>query len=271
MLIRIISGLLGLPILAVFLIFGGHWLLAAVGVVAAIGFLEFYRAFGLVRKLHYVLIILSVSIHMILIGFFGAVAAFVVPMVLPMCLMAINVLRHKDRDIYAPAIGSFGFVYIVLTLSMVYLLRDGFGAYAVWLIFIAAWGCDTGAYFTGMAIGRRKLAPVLSPKKTVEGAVGGSVVATLLGAVYGLILYNAGVVAPNAVVLYALTTLVCSVAAQFGDLAASAIKRQRCIKDFGNVMPGHGGVLDRFDSIIFAAPVAFLILVLAQPLMRGGL
>ena len=244
---------------------GGPWLLGCIAAVAAIGVVEFYRAFGPVTKVMYALNIISVSAYMILIALFGVSAAFAVTIIFLVAAMAHNVLTHKDRDISRPMVMVFGFIYIAVTLSTVFLVRESAGGiYAVWLIFIAAWGCDTGAYFSGMLFGRRKLAPVLSPKKTVEGAIGGTIIATALGAGFGLVLYNLGEIEANSIIMYATITFICSIAGQFGDLAASAIKRQRGIKDFGNLMPGHGGALDRFDSIIFAAPIAYLMLMLFE-------
>jgi len=116
-------------------------------------------------------------------------------------------------------------------------------------------------------MGKHKLAPILSPKKTVEGSIGGTVVATVLGALYGFILYSLGHLDFGYILIFALVAFVCSIAGQIGDLAASSIKRSRCLKDYGNIMPGHGGVLDRFDSIIFTAPLAFVILTFVERLI----
>jgi phosphatidate cytidylyltransferase len=120
----------------------------------------------------------------------------------------------------------------------------------VWLIFLCSWGCDTCAYCVGMLIGKHKMAPVLSPKKSVEGAVGGVAGAALLGALYAL--------ATGGLVLeYALICAVGALISMVGDLAASAVKRNQNIKDYGTLIPGHGGILDRFDSVIFTAPVIY--------------
>ena len=120
------------------------------------------------------------------------------------------------------------------------------GKYLVWLIFLCSWGCDTCAYCVGMLFGKHKMAPVLSPKKSIEGAVGGVLGAALLGAIYAA---ATGAYNPNP----AHTPLISMV----GDLAASAIKRNFEIKDYGKLIPGHGGILDRFDSVIFTAPIIF--------------
>ena len=123
------------------------------------------------------------------------------------------------------------------------------------LIFLSSWGCDTFAYCTGMLLGRHKLAPVLSPKKSVEGAIGGIAGAALLGVLYG-------VLTKGNIPIYALICAVGAAASQVGDLAASAVKRQHNIKDYGHLIPGHGGILDRFDSVIVTAPMIYILAVL---------
>ena len=145
----------------------------------------------------------------------------------------------------------FGVFYVAIMLSYIYqtrLLKDGL--FLVGLVFLCSWGCDTCAYCVGVLIGKHKLAPVLSPKKSIEGAIGGVVGAALLGASYGALLgkYTAA---------FALICAVGAAASQIGDLAASAIKRNHNIKDYGHLIPGHGGILDRFDSMIFTAPAIY--------------
>jgi len=159
-----------------------------------------------------------------------------------------------------------GFLIFIMDMVSVSMIRGMFGLWHVWLIFIVAWGCDTGAYFAGMTAYRlkktepRKLAPSLSPKKTVVGAIGGVVTSAVLCVVYALILNGLGIWAYEGIMLVwlGLFGAVGAVLGQVGDLAASGVKRAVGIKDFGKIMPGHGGVLDRFDSIIFVAPVTFL-------------
>ena len=150
----------------------------------------------------------------------------------------------------------FGIVYVGVMLSYIYQTRmlPG-GQFHVWLIFLCSWGCDTFAYCTGMLIGKHRLAPVLSPKKSIEGAVGGVLGAAALGAVYAAFIEE-----PPAA--YAAICAVGAVASQIGDLAASAVKRQHGIKDYGKLIPGHGGILDRFDSVIVTAPMIYTLAVL---------
>ena len=147
----------------------------------------------------------------------------------------------------------FSFMYAPVMLSFVYLTRMcPQGIYMVWMILISSWGCDTCAYVVGKLIGKKKIFPVLSPKKSVEGAVGGVVGAALLG-----VAYAAATNAPMAA--YAVICAVGALISMVGDLAASAIKRNMEIKDYGTLIPGHGGVMDRFDSVIFTAPVIYFL------------
>ena len=158
----------------------------------------------------------------------------------------------------------FSFLYGPVMLSFLYLLREGFedGIYLIWFVFLASWGSDTCAYCVGVLIGKHKMTPNLSPKKSVEGAVGG-----ILGAATLFVLYTHFVIdqytmttlsLPLAAVLGAVGALVSMV----GDLAASAVKRDHGIKDYGKLIPGHGGIMDRFDSVIVAGPIVFLGIVL---------
>jgi len=145
----------------------------------------------------------------------------------------------------------FGIVYVGVMLSYIYQTRmlPG-GQFHVWLIFLCSWGCDTCAYCVGVLIGKHKMAPVLSPKKSIEGAVGGVAGAVLLGVIYAFF-------TKGGMVEYGIICGVGALISMVGDLAASAIKRNQGIKDYGKLIPGHGGILDRFDSVIFTAPVIY--------------
>ena len=160
--------------------------------------------------------------------------------------MSIYVLTFPKFESQQVITSVFGFMYCPVLLIYVYRARVSFGVYGIFvyaLIFVCSSVCDVFAYFVGRALGRHKMAPVLSPKKTIEGAVGGvpqmhlQLEFILLGICGGLI-------------------------SMIGDLAASAIKRSHNIKDYGRLIPGHGGIMDRFDSIIFTAPVIYYLAVL---------
>lgn len=160
----------------------------------------------------------------------------------------------------------FAFVYAPVLLSFLYIIRAGWshGFYLVWLVFLCSWGSDTCAYCVGVLFGKHKMTPKLSPKKSIEGAVGGVAGAALL---FGL--YTNFVINPFSLEQYRLNWggamclgAVGALASMIGDLAASAIKRDHDIKDYGKLIPGHGGIMDRFDSVIVAAPLIFFGLVL---------
>ncbi len=150
---------------------------------------------------------------------------------------------------------SFGFAALVL-------LRDlPFGGYIYFLAFIIPWVTDTFAYFSGYLFGKHKLIPAVSPKKTVEGSVGGTLFAVILTVVYGLVIGLATGAKPNYLGL-AIVALAVSLLSQCGDLVMSLIKRRFGIKDYGKLFPGHGGVLDRFDSIVCTAPFLYFLTAL---------
>lgn len=160
--------------------------------------------------------------------------------------------------IYGPVMISFSLMTRMMSNGMDTPLYN-VGFFAAWMIFISAWASDTCAYFVGVMFGRHKLAPTLSPKKSIEGAIGGVLGATIAGGIYGKILEYCGIFTEGGIWIFALLGMCGSIVAQIGDLAASAIKRNFDIKDYGNCIPGHGGVLDRFDSVIFTSPLIYVL------------
>nr|WP_297279294.1 phosphatidate cytidylyltransferase [uncultured Butyricicoccus sp.] len=189
----------------------------------------------------------------------------VIALLLLVALFACLLRRHDTVNVSQVMAGFFGGLilpYFLLSLWRIFEM-DG-GPFLVLLPLVAAWGSDTCALFAGMAFGKHKLAPVVSPKKTVEGAVGGVVGATLLMLLVVFLLNRYAAVSihyAGAAVMGALGAVI----GQIGDLSFSIIKRQTGIKDYGHIFPGHGGVLDRFDSVIFVAPVVELVLRILGP------
>ena len=173
------------------------------------------------------------------------------------------VFDHERLDFAKLAEGFVGAVVIPLLLSSILRILIGYplGRYWVLMPFLAAWCCDTFAYFTGMAFGKHKLAPYVSPKKTVEGAIGGVLGGVLGLVIFALIMTNTQNASFNYVVLIP-AGAIGAVLGTFGDLSMSLIKRKAGIKDYGNLFPGHGGVLDRFDSVLFTAPFFEILLSL---------
>lgn len=173
------------------------------------------------------------------------------------------VFDHERLDFAKLAEGFVGAVLIPLLLSSVLRILIGypFGRYLILMPFLTAWCCDTMAYFAGRAFGKHKLAPYVSPKKTVEGAIGG-----LLGGVVGLVVFALVMTRTNGMAFrYEILIpagVIAAALGQFGDLSMSLIKRKCGIKDYGKLFPGHGGVLDRFDSVLFTAPFFEIVLAL---------
>ncbi len=150
-------------------------------------------------------------------------------------------------------------MYVVFAVSSILLLRDlRYGQYVYLLVFISSWVTDTGAYFVGKSIGRHKLIPEVSPKKTVEGAVGGFVTGVLFLVLYGAVIGATTYAIPQYWYL-AIAGGVMSLVSMLGDLIASLLKRHYDIKDYGWLLPGHGGILDRFDSVFATAPFLFFL------------
>lgn len=265
---RLISGIV-LVVIAAGACWLGSWTLGFfVALTGYIGLDEFYKVFGL-----------RIGRGLGLTGLIGATLWFIVLqavtesasgdgvpldpelkwLVLPvvfLLILGVYVFTFPRYDTRQVTAVFFGIVYIPVMLSFIYQTRMlERGLYLVWLIFFCSWGCDTFAYCSGMLLGKHKLAPELSPKKSIEGAIGGVVGAAVLGAVYAAL--------TGAVVwVYVLICAVGAVASQVGDLAASAVKRQHNIKDYGKLIPGHGGILDRFDSVIVTAPMIYILTVL---------
>ena len=181
---------------------------------------------------------------------FAVYAAF---MLFLLCMIVLHG-RVTSKKVLSTA---FITVFISLFMSLLIPIRLNFGRNAVILPFVCAWLTDTGAYFTGSLIGRHKLVPHISPKKTVEGAVGGIVFAVIGCIVYAHI---AAADISGAYVKFALLGLAGSVISQAGDLIASCIKRDFGKKDYGSLLPGHGGILDRFDSVLYVLPFVYFAL-----------
>ena len=236
---RLISGIV-LVILAFFVVgAGGNLLFAVTALISMVGLFELYRVLKIEKT------------PLAAIGYGAAVYYYIL-------LMAVYVFtfpKYRTEEITA---AFFGVFYVAMMLSYLYLVRRmPDGKYLVWLIFISSWGCDTCAYCVGMLIGKHKLAPVVSPKKSVEGAIGGVAGSAALGLVYALLLGGNMAEVGNPTLACAAACAIAAVISQVGDLAASAIKRNHDVKDYGHLIPGHGGVLDRFDSMIFTAPAIY--------------
>ena len=267
---RIITALIGLPILAVVLFFYQTYVLnAALSLVCGIAVYELLNSTKFVTQKG--LLIISIL--------FGMYIPFaIVPVLEPYFLLIVMAYltlmliilfaKHRTIPFQQVAVSFAGALLVPYGLSSIIYLRDlaepKMELYYILLILSCAWISDIGAYFIGLTFGRHKLCPNISPKKTVEGAFGGLffcvVVNIAITYVYCDIIGKSGVETEVHLLNLILISLAASLVGIAGDLTCSIIKRQTGIKDFGTIMPGHGGVLDRFDSILLIAPFLYVIL-----------
>ena len=186
--------------------------------------------------------------------------ALIAALVIAVYLLAVIVFQFGKVDMGKVALTFLVCFYVIGSFSSFVILRDVpvAGRFLFLIPLIFSWVTDTFAYFCGRLFGKHKLIPAVSPKKTVEGAIGGAVFCALTGFIYGLLVNAIFGVAPNYPVLI-VSGLLISVVSQIGDLAMSAVKREHNLKDFGKILPGHGGFLDRFDSSIAVAVLVLAI------------
>ena len=254
---RLLSGIMLVIIALLTIIGGGDILFWTILAISVIGMSELYKVMDMNKRFLGIAGYIAAAGYYALLRFGKEDMVTLFAIAYLVLLMAIYVFAYPRYSSEHVMLVFFGMFYVAMMLSYVYQTRMlANGVFIVWLIFICSWGCDTSAYCVGMLIGKHKLAPVLSPKKSIEGAVGGVVGAALLGAVYAAAINGFANVGAS-VLHYAVICAVGAVISQIGDLAASGIKRNHDIKDYGRLIPGHGGILDRFDSVIFTAPVIY--------------
>lgn len=255
MLIRVVSSIVALPILFFFVLMGGNYLEVGVGIISLIALFEFFNALKkkykpVIVPTYLLLLVFSISFHF---GWFtvlsGAVAVYI-------ALILAMYVFDESRSFADIAVTVLSAIYIIFFLYHVVLLSKLEPSFMIWYIFLASWGADTGAYFIGVKFGKRKLSPIISPNKSVEGAIGGFVTSIVLCVMLSVV-FDPSMV-PYSIVI----GMVGSVISIVGDLVASKIKREMDIKDYGNIMPGHGGVMDRFDSLLLVTPFIYYVIKL---------
>lgn len=265
MLVRIITSVVGLAVFLPTMYFSGTYVFnAVISVVCVIAMYELLNCVGMKKE---IAVCLPAYLYAAALPLYSEVSykyIFNISVSVIFWFMLMSVLsRGRYGTEKLAALASFS-VYVMSSFTgLVLLRRMECGRYIIWLVFIGAWITDTAACFTGRFLGKHKLIPDVSPKKTVEGAVGGVVFCTAAFILYGYIVQKCfDGVSANFVTLAA-TGVVAGVVSQFGDLIMSKLKRTYNIKDFGKILPGHGGILDRFDSCI--AVSAFLMIVTSRP------
>ena len=255
---RILSALIGVPILVLIFKLGGWLFLALNLIIVTLGVVEYFKLVE--NKGIKVNKFLGVSFAIILITvtYLAIETQFLYgTLILGLLIILLKqiLIKRNESAILSTALTYFGACYIAGLFSHLILLYNSeislqSGRLIVWIPILATWFTDTGAYFVGLSLGKRALAPEISPKKTIEGAVGGlasSILITVLLALYFNIALYHGII----------LGILIGVIAQLGDLSASVFKRDSEIKDSGDIIPGHGGILDRIDSLLFVLPVVY--------------
>ena len=255
---RLGSGIVLMAITIALMVYGGFPLFWVITAVSLIGLFELFRAVRMEKSFPAVIGYIS-SVVMDILILDGVYEYLILWMIVTlMVMMTCYVILYPKYDSEQMTMCFFGLFYVTLMLAFVFKVRFlAGGILLVWLIYIGAWGSDTCAYCVGKLIGKHKLPSALSPNKTIEGCLGGILGAALIGFLFALAFYKDTAYWWQ----FALIGGVSSVISQIGDLTASAIKRNHDIKDYGKLIPGHGGILDRFDSIIFTAPVVYILSV----------
>lgn len=266
---RFVSSVILVIIALVTLIMGGPLLAAVTFLISLVGYRELCKAVGihtegkLINGLEIVGVVgvacfyaaLYFSDNMLLV-LMAVIAVFMGSMFVYVATFP----KYRAEQVMS---NFFSFVYAPVMLSFIFLTRElNYGVYLVWLILISSWGCDTCAYLVGITIGKKRIFPVLSPKKSLEGCIGGVLGAGLLGGLYGYFLVESVIADQTVTWILVFICMVGAVMSQVGDLAASAIKRNHDIKDYGKLIPGHGGIMDRFDSVIVTAPMIYFLAAL---------
>ena len=255
---RLLSGIVLVILVIGVLYLGGYVTAGAMLLLSLGGVFELLRIY----KLHKTPI--GITTYIATIAYYGLLIfdknQFVMPLIIAFVLIVLGIYvttypKYTDKDAMAAVLS---FVYVTIMLSYMYLIRDlNHGGALVVMVFVCSWVNDTCAYCVGVTLGKHKMTPKLSPKKSVEGLVGGIVGSAVVGALYGMFFDKNVTALSNAPIIFATIGALGALVAVIGDLAASAIKRNNDIKDYGKLIPGHGGIMDRFDSIIFTAPIIY--------------
>jgi len=261
MLKRAVTGLLILVLVVTLVFFGGIPLVVFCAIAALAGLKELYTALsGKHQNIHWVGYLFTVLYFAALYVFSSGYLQLILQTIFILVVQTCLVLFFKKLTLKECITTVYGFLYIPFLLAFLIMVREHeLGTRFVWLIFTSAFACDTFAYLTGVTIGKHKLKNSPSPVKSIEGLFGGVIGAAIVGGLFGFFLSRFTDLADTSFILQAV--IISVIGAMFcivGDMTASAIKRNTGIKDFGNIFPGHGGVVDRLDSILFTSPAVYM-------------
>ncbi|MGF6376210.1 phosphatidate cytidylyltransferase [Clostridiales Family XIII bacterium PM5-7] len=255
---RVLSGLCMVPLLGLVYL-GGYWITALCILVAIVGVREFFNGFRAMDihpsdAIAYGAILLLYVLNYLWPMEHEYIIAWLVASVMASSIYIFKINERKLEDAMATMLGIIYVVFFSFHVTLV--AQTGVYSILIWLVLLSAFATDIFAYFSGYLFGKHKLCPNLSPKKTIEGAVGGTLGSVICCGLFGYF------VMPELFIHCMVIGLVGAVLSQCGDLTASAYKRKMGIKDYGNLIPGHGGIMDRFDSVLFTAPVVYYYIIL---------
>ena len=263
---RYISGLIGFPLLACIFILGNIYIVdVAFSIIAILSIYEFYKSFKAKNKpiewVGYGMAVFIAFLHIIPEGYVMPIIEVLIPLVVLILFIHV-IISNMKINVMDMAVSLFGICYIVvftMFLSLIYSKANG--KILIWYVVFSAWGTDILAYLIGKKFGKHKLKSKVSPNKSIEGCIAGIFGSIILVMIYTIFVNN--VFNLQVSYIFALMfAIVASIIGQIGDFAASSVKRYNDIKDFSHLIPGHGGMLDRFDSVIFIAPFAYFLLSL---------
>lgn len=263
---RVLTAVIGLPLIILLLFSPTPVVIATVMAASIIGLHEYYHAVGLYQHKPVCIMGYLAALVIPIGAYFTPGTSLALVYIYIVALFVMMLISHRRVTLDHLALLVMGLLYIPYFLShIIYIRNMELGNFYIWLVFLGAFMTDTCAYFVGKGVGGKKLCPSISPKKTIAGAVGGLAGCGLSFLLFGLIVnlcFGAYLGDRRlSLGLLFLLGLVTAVVSEIGDLVASIIKRQYDIKDFGKLLPGHGGILDRCDSIILVAPTIFLFLL----------
>ena len=280
---RIITGIVAIALFVPICVFSNYVVFPiAIAALSVVGIYEMAKCLGMDKKWALTVPMYLVALALPFIGYYeffkntrirGSLFLGVSMLLLFFVLIytLAYVMFRKNQDKISDILAFYAlFLYIVGCFNSIICLRYMTGGkYVYLLVFIGAWVCDTFAYFTGRFLGKHKLIPEISPKKTIEGSIGGIVFTIGAFILYRFILFK---IFPELNInlpywLVIVLGIAASIVSQIGDLVASAVKRQYDIKDYGKLFPGHGGVLDRFDSVMLVAPVIYVIFIVSAVIL----
>ena len=258
--LRILTGIIGAPVLLLFIFKGGIFFAGLVFLLVTLGIGEYGKMVTAKGYQFQIIPVILSAWTMVITAYCGFKDwASLGLMLLFLSIFFLAIIKYPRYEVSDIAVHFLGVIYIGWTMSHLLLLNKmEDGTLLILYLFFAIWGSDSGAYFVGKFLGKNKLCPSVSPKKTIEGSVGGIATTCLL--LYLLNMYCG--LLPNYSIF--IIGIVISIVGQIGDLIESLIKRFCGVKDSGNILPGHGGILDRFDSIMLAAPFMYYCIYLVQ-------